>query len=218
MLKPTNYKHIIWDWNGTLINDAWLFVDVMNNILQKRDMHTITIKKYRDIFGFPIKNYYKKLGFNIKKEPIEKLGLEFIKEYKKRQYEASLFSMTKMILSQLSSLNIKQSILSACHQKLLNNHLKFYTLEKYFTNIVGVDNYFAKSKITTGIELANKMQIHPNDILFIGDTKHDFEVAEKMGVDCLLINHGHNSHFQLSATKTPIINNLMAILDVVGIN
>ena len=60
MLKPTNYKHIIWDWNGTLINDAWLFVDVMNNILQKRDMHIITIKKYRDIFGFPIKNYYKK--------------------------------------------------------------------------------------------------------------------------------------------------------------
>ena len=84
-MKNGQIKHVIWDWNGTLINDAWLFVDVMNNILQKRNMHTITIKKYRDIFGFPIKNYYEKLGFNTKKESIEKLGLEFIKEYKKRQ-------------------------------------------------------------------------------------------------------------------------------------
>jgi len=218
MLKPSNYKHIIWDWNGTLIDDAWLFVDVMNNILQKRNMHTITIEEYRNIFGFPIKNYYEKLGFNTKKESIEMLGLEFIKEYKKRQYEAVLFSMTEMILTQLLNLSIKQYILSACHQKLLDNHLKFYNLEKYFTNIMGVDNYFAKSKINKGIELIKIMQVNPNDILFIGDTKHDFEVAKKIGVDCLLISHGHHSHSQLLKTKTPIIKNLKTILDIFGID
>ena len=218
MLKPSNYKHIIWDWNGTLIDDAWLFVDVMNNILQKRNMHTITIEEYRNIFGFPIKNYYEKLGFNTKKESIEMLGLEFIKEYKKRQYEAVLFSMTEMILTQLFALSIKQYILSACHQKLLDNHLKFYNLEKYFANIMGVDNYFAKSKINKGIELIKIMQVNPNDILFIGDTKHDFEVANKIGVDCLLISHGHHSHSQLLKTKTPIIKNLKTILDIFGID
>ena len=83
MLKPSLYKHIIWDWNGTLLDDAWLFVDIMNNVLKGRNMNTINLEKYRDIFGFPIENYYKRLGFDILKEPFEILGLEFIKEYKK---------------------------------------------------------------------------------------------------------------------------------------
>ena len=81
MLTSTQYKHIIWDWNGTLLNDGWLFVDVMNSILTRRGMDTITLEKYREIFGFPVKDYYLKLGFNLKKEPFEKSGLEFIKGY-----------------------------------------------------------------------------------------------------------------------------------------
>ena len=29
------FKNIIWDWNGTIIDDAWVFADIMNNVLQK---------------------------------------------------------------------------------------------------------------------------------------------------------------------------------------
>ena len=35
------YQHIIWDWNGTLLNDGWLFVDIMNSILMKRSIQKI---------------------------------------------------------------------------------------------------------------------------------------------------------------------------------
>ena len=53
----------------------------MNSILQQRNMETITIEKYREIFGFPVKDYYIKLGFDLEKEPFEESGLEFIKKY-----------------------------------------------------------------------------------------------------------------------------------------
>ena len=49
MIEFSQYKHIIWDWNGTLLNDAWLFVDIMNNVLENHNMETITVKKYRNI-------------------------------------------------------------------------------------------------------------------------------------------------------------------------
>ncbi|SVD25320.1 uncharacterized protein METZ01_LOCUS378174, partial [marine metagenome] len=71
MLTSSKYKHIIWDWNGTLLDDGWLFVDVMNSILRRRGMDTITLEKYREIFGFPVKDYYLKLGFDLEKEPFE---------------------------------------------------------------------------------------------------------------------------------------------------
>ena len=54
-------------------------------------MKTITLEKYREIFGFPVKDYYLKLGFDLGKEPFEKSGLEFIKEYENRRYEAQLY-------------------------------------------------------------------------------------------------------------------------------
>ena len=50
-------------------------------------METITLEKYRKIFGFPVKDYYIKLGFDLKNESFEECGLEFIQEYENRRYE-----------------------------------------------------------------------------------------------------------------------------------
>ena len=99
MLKPFKYKHIIWDWNGILLDDGWLFVDVMNTILKHRGMNTITLEKYREIFGFPLKDYYIKLGFNLEKESSEESGMEFIRGYEKRCYETQLYPRVIPLLS-----------------------------------------------------------------------------------------------------------------------
>jgi len=207
MLKPSNYKHIIWDWNGTLINDAWLFVDVMNKILKEHNMNIINIKKYRKIFGFPIKNYYKKLGFDLSTKSFEKLGLKFIEEYKKRLFDAKLYPLTENVLLKLSSLKIKHHILSASHQKLLNDQIKHYDIKKYFSYVMGINNYYANNKIEEGIKLIEKLNTNVKDILFIGDTKHDYEVATMLNVDCLLISHGHHSHSRLLKTNNMTILN-----------
>ena len=207
MLKPSNYKHIIWDWNGTLINDAWLFVDVINKILKENDMNIINVKKYKKIFGFPIKNYYEKLGFDLTTKSFEKLGLQFIEEYKKRLFDAQLYPMTENVLLKLSSLKIKHHILSASHQKILNSQIKHYKIKKYFSNVMGINNYYANNKIKEGIKLMEKLNVNEKDVLFIGDTKHDHEVANMLNVDCLLISHGHHSYSRLLKTnKMTILN------------
>ena len=78
------YKHIIWYWNGTLFDDAWLCVEVMNNVLSRRNMPLLTRDRYMETFDFPVKDYYRKLGFNFKSEPFEISGTEFIVGYNKR--------------------------------------------------------------------------------------------------------------------------------------
>ena len=76
-------KHIIWDWNGTLVNDKWLFIDGINSSLKKRELPTITEKQYMDIFTFPVEEYYKKVGFDFANEPFHVAGDEFVKYYGK---------------------------------------------------------------------------------------------------------------------------------------
>ena len=59
---------VLWDWNGTIVDDAWLFVDILNLLLKKNNKPLVTIKKYKDNFCFPIDQYYKKIGLYKDKE------------------------------------------------------------------------------------------------------------------------------------------------------
>ena len=218
MLRPSQYKHIIWDWNGTLLNDAWLFVDIMNSVLENRNMDTITVEKYRMIFGFPVEDYYKKLGFDLKKESFEKSGLEFITKYKKRRYEAKLYPNVKSILSKLSSRNIEHSILSAQHQTLLDDLTTYYNIREYFIEINGLNDYYAHSKIDKGIEWMRTTKLVSKEILLIGDTDHDYEVAQALGTDCLLLSHGHHCHSRLIQTGAPVIRDFENIFHIFALD
>ncbi len=57
------YKHIIWDWNGTLLNDLTLCVDLLNVSLEKRKLPEMTEEKYRKKFLFPIKTLEEQVDF-----------------------------------------------------------------------------------------------------------------------------------------------------------
>ena len=73
-----NKKHIIFDWNGTLINDADVFVNVLNALLDKRKMDRINLNTYRDLFCFPIVDFYKKIGLDVSGDAFTQLKKEFV--------------------------------------------------------------------------------------------------------------------------------------------
>ena len=54
---------VVWDWNGTIVDDAFVFVNIMNSYLKKNKLKPISINDYKNNFCFPVINYYKKLGF-----------------------------------------------------------------------------------------------------------------------------------------------------------
>ena len=217
MLTSSKYKHIIWDWNGTLLDDGWLFVDVMNSILKQRGMNVITVEKYREIFKFPVKDYYLELGFNLEKEPFEVCGLEFIKAYNDRRFDAMLYPRARSLLIELKEMGISHSILSAQHQNLLDDLTQYYKIRDHFIAIIGLDNHYAYSKIENGIDWVSKINFNLHEILLIGDTDHDFEVAKAIGIDCLLLSHGHHCLRRLKKTGTLVLQNLMDIFSFFNI-
>jgi phosphoglycolate phosphatase len=207
------YKHIIWDWNGTLFNDAWLCVDIINNALARRNMPTITKQQHEELFVFPVIDYYRNLGFDFKKESFEVSGTEFIDEYNQRFREANLHDGVVNILSTIQNLGISQSVLSAMEQSMLNELIVYFDLSKYFINVSGLDNHYAHSKIENGIKWMEELHFGPHEVLLVGDTAHDFEVAKAIGADCLLIPSGHQIKHKLVSTNNKVISNLEAVLE-----
>jgi len=208
------YKHIIWDWNGTIIDDAWLCVEILNNILEKRGLNSITIDDYRKYFTFPVRDYYVKLGFDFSVEPFEVCGMEFIHEFKKRQFDASLYSGIESVLDKFSKAGISHSILSAQNQITLNETVEYYRLQNRFEGVNGLDHHYANSKINIGKSWIEALNFDPKEVVMVGDTVHDFEVANAMCTDCILIASGHNSKKRLENTGAPVLDSSSEIKEI----
>jgi len=212
--RISNYRHIIWDWNGTLINDVWLVVEIMNKMLNKRNLPGIDSNRYREIFDFPVTRYYLKLGFDFSLEPFEELTVEFISEYYERFNECKLFDKAEEVLKEISDMGIGQSILSASKEDVLTEKIGYYAIGKYFCRILGLDNHYAESKVDRGKKWIAELNLNPQDVLLIGDTTHDYIVSKHIGSDCLLIASGHYSYERLVKSGVDVVSSLKEIIQV----
>ena len=186
-------KHIIWDWNGTMLDDRWLTIAAMNIVLARRNMAELTEDRYLQLFTFPVIEYYRRLGFDFDKEPFSVSGSEFINEYNARAFEPQLHDGIIDLIAELNENGVSHSILSASSQKILNKLAKHHNINHYFIAVLGQDNHYAYGKIETGKMWINKLGIAPKNTLFIGDTEHDLEVANVIGSHCALLSWGHSS-------------------------
>jgi phosphoglycolate phosphatase len=189
-----SWKYILWDWNGTILDDFDYNYDIINALLATRNLPPISIEKYRTVFCFPIKEFYRKIGFNC--EPTEYYKL--VADYQ-QAYEADLnkIKMTKGIyetIKMIHSLKIKQIIFSSCNKLTIQHQLPLYDdLALYIDEIVAQDNDLAVGKESLAISWGEKIGINWKEVLVIGDTYYDQEVANNLGCECILISSGHQN-------------------------
>jgi phosphoglycolate phosphatase len=203
-----NYKHIIWDWNGTLLNDVDFCRRIINRILVENELPELSLEKYREIFTFPVQDYYKTAGLDFSKTSFEVMGKDFIDEYEEKKLSCSLHENAIEVLSTIHQKGIKQSVLSAYLHDNLVSILGHYNLTQYFDNVIGLDNIYAGSKTHLGLALIDQLNLPKENILFIGDTLHDAEVAKAMGVKSILIANGHQVKEKLMVNSNFVLDEM----------
>lgn len=189
--KSMKYTHIIWDFNGTIFDDVDIGIKAANKLLSRRGMRLIEdVEQYREYFGFPIKEYYRRVGFDFEKESYEDiLAPEWVDEYTALEPYAELCVGALEALELFCRSGVRQSIVSASYSKMLKKQLSRLGIDHYFYDVVGCDDFLAGGKSDICAEFVKK---HPRDtFLLIGDTTHDFCVAENSGIDCALVLTGH---------------------------
>lgn len=211
------YTCIVWDFNGTIMDDVEIGIDSVNVLLQKRGLKTLESREeYQRIFGFPIIDYYRRLGFDFDREPYEDIAVEWVNEYVARECTAKTIDGVKEMLEFFKRGNIKQIIISACEQTMLDRNLKMLGVSEYFDTVCGINNIYASSKEAIGVAWREQ---NPNEkLLFIGDTDHDCDVARAMGADCILVAQGHQSFETLSAYSdyAKVVRNMSDITDAIS--
>jgi len=206
-------KHILWDWNGTLINDAEYCSEIISSLLYKHGLNKISINEYRDLFCFPVERFYDLLGLKGRGVSFEETSRSFIEEYQKGWFNCALHKNAEFVLREIDAFGIKQSVVTAGDKRLIGNYVSHFGISHYFESLNGTDNILAAGKIDVAINYMRRESLDGSNVILIGDTVHDEEVAKEIDSSVLLYAHGHNSKDKLMLNDTTVINNLADVLD-----
>ncbi len=202
------YKYIIWDFNGTIIDDVEVGIKSVNPLLAVRGLKTIdSLEEYQSAFTFPIKEYYKNLGFDFSVEPYEVIAHEWVANYEALSGEIKLVCGVRELMCAFEDAGVCQMILSASEGKLLAKQLADFGLEDKFSKILSLDNIYAHSKVDIAKEFFKDVT-DKSEYLMIGDTEHDAEVARAVGIDAVLVACGHMSYERLEKTGYPVYRDM----------
>lgn len=204
------YKYIVWDWNGTLLDDISASLASVNDMLIKRNMDIIDIVRYKECIGVPIICFYEQV-FDLEKEEYEDLLREYNEGYNKHLKNCSLADGARELLEKFRSDNVIQLIVSSANNIILKENIEKFGVSEYFDAALGSDNFFAESKIQRAVEYINKKG--KGDILVIGDLAHDYEMAQELSADCILTKTGHENPKVLAKCNCKIVENLREIID-----
>lgn len=205
------YTHLMWDFNGTIFDDAEAGINAVNKMLSERGLGIIESReRYKEIFDFPIEEYYRGLGFDFEKEPYEYLAPIWVELYNKNAESAELCRGVKETMERVKELGVEQSVLSACELGMLNRYLKKLGVDRYLSEVMGLDNIHARSKLALAYEWIERNK--GARVLMIGDTTHDHETAKALGADCVLYAGGHQCREKLERCGCPVIDEIDDLL------
>ena len=191
-------KYVLWDWNGTLLDDTQAALNTLNIMLARRGVKSIEMGFFRDHFAFPCRPFYDMIGMHVEDAEWDALAKEYHDLYAEQPKELNREAIAA--LERVRQSGAKQSIISALRQDLLDEVTARMGVAKYMECIYGVDNLDGASKLDRALELMNHIapQVGEQpDVVLIGDALHDKEVADALKVRCVLCGQGSHASWRL---------------------
>ncbi len=211
------YTHVIWDFNGTVLRDMEIGIAATNQMLLARALPPIAdLDAYRAIFGFPVESYYRRVGFDLEAEDYKSvLAPEWVAHYNALSRQAPLFDGVRELTDALRRAGVHQSLLSASEREMMMGQLRERNAEQWFDEVWGTDSIHAVGKLALS-DAWRKAHPYARGVL-LGDTDHDFDVAQHMQLDCILVANGHQSAERLSATGAVVVKDLWHAAEILEI-
>ena len=208
-MNLNNYDTVIFDYNGTIIDDVDSCLAIANVLLAAYDLPALDKEGYLQAFCFPIEDYYRKIGL-LEKGDFQELAQRFITECELREDDLHYFPDIPRVCGILRELGKEEIILSACQQDVLTAQMQQLGLSEYFSEIIGIKDIYAAGKEDIALQWR---QANPDKrALLLGDCDHDQEIAELLGADCVLISRGHMAEDRLKQCGVPVFASVQAWL------
>lgn len=209
-MRIHDFTRIMWDFNGTLLDDVDLCLSGANLLLSRRGLKPLEDREaYRRVFCFPVQAYYARLGLESEGQGFVDAAHEWVEAYRAGEHTAPLRAGALPLLQAIRGAGVAQGVLSATESVMLSEQLAALGIGEYFDLVLGRNDIYATDKSDIAARYA---AAHTGErVLMIGDTVHDFETAQCGGFDCVLVEGGHQAKEVLTQCGCPVFDSFAAL-------
>lgn len=188
---------IIWDWNGTLLDDTAASLAALNAVRSRRSLAPMAEDQYRRRFAFPVRAFYAETGLDLGREDWPSLAREYHAEYLSRP--SSLARGARAALAAARNAGARQVLVSSMHRELLVSAVREQGLDGCFEAIYGTANFDGGVKLAVARRAMRDLALDPERTVAIGDALHDGEMASALGFGIVYYTGGGHAASRLSA-------------------
>ena len=203
--------HLVWDWNGTLLDDLSLVVAATNASLATCGGLPVTVEEHRRDFRRPIVDYYSVvLGRPIDAAEFARLDKAFHDAYSAGLMACALSADAHTALRSWTG---TQSLLSMWFHRDLVPTVHRYGLASYFGRVDGLrDEVGGGSKAPHLVAHLDAQGRTGAECVLIGDSVDDAEATRSVGARCVLYSGGFTEAARLRDTGAPVVDSLSAAI------
>ncbi|MGW2817635.1 HAD family hydrolase [Streptomyces sp. NPDC001415] len=209
--RPT---HLVWDWNGTLLDDNAAIIEATNAAFAELGLEPITLERYRDLYCVPIPRFYQRLMGRLPTDA-EWLVMDeaFHQQYWARADACGLTEGAAELLAARWAAGLSQSLLSMAPHEHLVPIVRRHGITEHFVRVDGRTGPSHGSKAEhmvrhlTALRAADP-EISGERVVVIGDAVDDAVAASAVGAAAVLFTGGSHSRASLAAAGVPVVDSL----------
>ncbi len=198
-------SHLVWDWNGTLLDDLPIVIAAVNRTIGDFGLNPIGAHDYRDHYTRPVRHFYDRLfGRAIEDEEWLRLNTGFHEAYFQLARRVDLAPGARDAMESLDAAGWTQSLLSMSPQDWLDGIVRRLGIHHRFQIVDGLSGPTGGQKAKHLEGHLDVLGIAGSSVVVVGDTPDDVAAARHVGARAILFHGGSHHMDVLEAERVPI--------------
>jgi phosphoglycolate phosphatase-like HAD superfamily hydrolase len=212
--QVTRISHVVWDWNGTLLNDNEIVLAAVNEVCEGFGRPGLSWVEWQAAYARPMRvSYESVLARVLDDEEWARVDKLYHERYDALLHTSGLADGVPDALRQLAESGRTQSLLSMWFHTRLTPTVEQFGLTQYFTRIDGLAGEVGGgSKADSLIQHLEAQHLNPAEVVLIGDVVDDGMAAQAAGAQCILVTTGAMTRSALQTTGAPVTNSISEAL------
>jgi phosphoglycolate phosphatase-like HAD superfamily hydrolase len=211
-------RHVVWDWNGTLLDDNHAVLAAVNTVCAMYECSPVTLDEWRAVFSRPILACYEKvLSRALTEADWDVIDQQYHRAYRLELETCGLAVGVPDLLHEWRDAGRTQSLLSMWFHDELVPLVGKLSLTDLFDRVDGLRGYnMGGSKAQHLVEHLEAQRLDPADVVMIGDVVDDALAAEQVGAQCVLVTTGMMPRDRLETAGVPVTDSIpeaLALID-----
>ncbi|HEX5118965.1 MAG TPA: HAD family hydrolase [Pseudonocardiaceae bacterium] len=213
-MRTEHVRHVVWDWNGTILDDNDAAVAAVNAVCAAYGRAPVDLEHWRSIYRRPIQDCYADLfGRAISAEDWADIDRRYHDAYRALLATTRLSPGIPDELRRWRAAGGTQSLLSMWFHDELVPMVSEHGLAELFLRVDGLRTAVGGHGKTDHLrEHLAALDLDPADVLLVGDVLDDAVAAEAVGTRCVLVATGMSGPATLRASGVPVVDSVAEAL------